>query len=115
MIGTDPKTAHYPIDPARLDLIDEFRRAPKGPYSPELQKIVHRMRWAGEGGRFALMPVVPGRLWRLMQLPSKRGEKLAPYEDWTFTSLEDAEWAVFKIRWKAITGQAVPAELDQRP
>ncbi len=115
MIGTDPKTAHYPIDAERRDLIEEFRRSPKGPYSSELQKIVHRMRWSGEGGRFALMPVVPGKTWMLMLLPARRGDPIVPQPDQIFTSLEDAEWAVFKLRWKAITEHAIPEDLDTTP
>ena len=114
MLGTDPATAHYKIDPARLDLVEEFRRAPKGPYSSELQKIMHRMRWSGEGGRFALIPVDPGKTWMLALLPTKRGEPVKQFPDRIFTSLSDAEWAVFKIRWEAITGVAIPEELDKR-
>jgi hypothetical protein len=47
MLTTDPNSAHYPIDPNRLDLVAEFKRSPKGPHSPELQKVLHRMRWSG--------------------------------------------------------------------
>lgn len=115
MLGTDPTTAHYEIDPSRLDLVEEFRKAPKGPYGPELQKVMHRMRWSGEGGRFALIPVIPGKSWMLAVLPTKRGEPVQQMPDRIFTSLEDAEWAVFKIRWEAITGTKIPEELGNRP
>ncbi|HWU65266.1 MAG TPA: hypothetical protein VN112_24860 [Ensifer sp.] len=115
MLGTDPTTAHYQIDPDRLDLVEEFRRAPKGPYSPELQKVMHRMRWSGEGGRFALMPVVPGKTWMLTALPTKRGAPVVKFPDRIFTSLEDAEWAAFKMRWEAITGRKIPEELSAKP
>ncbi|MDI6029042.1 hypothetical protein QBK99_22990 [Corticibacterium sp. UT-5YL-CI-8] len=115
MLQTDPKTAHFPVDPNRLDLVEEFRRAPKGPYSPDLQKIVHRMRWGGEGGRFVLIPVEPGKKWMLGLLPSRRGDAVKTFSDKTFTRLADAEWAVFKIRWEAITGVRIAEETDQKP
>ncbi|MCO5161787.1 MAG: hypothetical protein M9939_11660 [Mesorhizobium sp.] len=115
MNRTDPKSAHYPIDPARLDLIEEFRRKPKGPHSAELLKVVHRMRWSGEGGRLGVTPVDPGRVWMLVELPAVRGGPIRRLPDYTFTSLEDAEWAVFKIRWEAITGCKIPSNLEDRP
>ncbi len=107
MLRTDPHTAHYKVDPNRTDLVDEFRRAPKGPHSAELQKVLHRMRWSGEGGRFAVVPVDPGRVWMLCRLPERRGEPIETFKDTTFRSLAEAEWHVFKIRWQAITGVAI--------
>ena len=45
MLVNDPGSAHWEIDPARLDLATEFRRAPRGPHSDDLQRVLHRMRW----------------------------------------------------------------------
>ena len=92
MLVNDPAAAHYVIDPARVDLAEEFRRNPKGPYSAELMKVLHRMRWSGEGGRFVLITLDPGRRWMMGRLPD----------------INEAEWDVFRIRWKAITGRELP-------
>lgn len=112
MLRTDPNTAQFPIDATRLDLAREFRDAPKGPHSPELQKIVHRMRWSGAGGRWCIVPLEPGRLWMLALLPEKRRGEIRTFPEKSFTSINDAEWHVFKIRWQVLTGQALPDELD---
>ncbi|WP_158969300.1 hypothetical protein [Chachezhania sediminis] len=112
MLRTDPTTAHYPVDPARLDLAREFRAAPKGPHGPELRKLVHRFRWSGIGGRWCLITVEAGARWMLALLPDIRGEEIRTFPDTTFTSLEDAEWHVFRIRWKAHTGQDLPEDFS---
>jgi hypothetical protein len=103
-----PEAAHAPVDPTRTDLVEEFRRNPRGPHGPELQVLLHRMRWAGdpgEPGRYVLMVLEPGRRWMLARLPRRRGEPLQPIPNQVFTSLADAEWEVFRRRWTALTGQ----------
>jgi hypothetical protein len=42
---SDPNAASYRLDPQRTDLAREFRSRIRGPYSAELQKLLHRMRW----------------------------------------------------------------------
>ncbi len=110
MLENDPNAAHYPIDPDRLDLVEEFRRAPKGPHSDALQKVLHRMRWAGEARRYVLIVIEPGRRWMLGRLPERRGGQIERLADHVFTDPADAEWEVFRRRWQAITGRALPAE-----
>lgn len=112
MLRTSPSTAQFEIDPSRLDLAQEFRKSPKGPHSAELQKIVHRMRWSGAGGRYCIVPVEPGRRWMLALLPEKRGGPIQTFPETSFTSINDAEWHVFKIRWQALTGSSLPEDLD---
>jgi hypothetical protein len=114
MLAIDPSAARYPIDPARLDLVEEFRRAPKGAHSDELQKVLHRMRWAGEARRYCALVVEPGRKWMLGRLPATRGQPIERFTEMTFGSLADIEWEVFCRRWEAITGQALPTRLRDR-
>jgi hypothetical protein len=107
--------AHWPVDPARLDLVEEFRRKPKGPHSPDLQKLLHRMRWAGDpetGGRYVLLVQDPGRRWMLARLPAVRGAPIMPIANQVFTSLAAAEWDVFKRRWHALTGQTLSGSIE---
>lgn len=113
MLENDPNAAHYPIDPDRLDLVEEFRRAPKGPHSDDLQKVLHRMRWAGEARRYAVIVVEPGRRWMLGRLPDRRNAPVERLTDQVFTDLADAEWEVFRRRWQAITGRVLPADRQQ--
>lgn len=108
MLVNDPADAHYVIDPARVDLAEEFRRNPKGPHSAELMKVLHRMRWSGEGGRFVLVTLDPGRRWMLGRLPGARGVPVETFANRIYTDVNEAEWDVFRIRWKAITGRELP-------
>lgn len=100
--------SHYPIDPTRIDLAQEFKARPFGPHRAELARIVTRMRWCEVEGRHVLIPRVPHREWVLGRLPNRRGVDVELLEDQVFTSRADAEWAVFKLRWQSITG----TELD---
>ena len=108
MLEIDPAAAQYPIDPDRLDIVEEFRLAPRGPHSDELQKVLHRMRWRGEVRRYCALVVEPGRRWALGRLPDKRGQPVERLGDRTYTSLADIEWEVFCRRWEAITGRVPP-------
>ena len=107
MLNNDPGAAHFPIDPARRDLVEEFRRQPRGPHSRELQMVLHRMRWESPGGRYVLVTIEQGRRWMLGRLPGARGVPLELMHNKTYESLAAAEWEVFKLRWEALTGQAI--------
>ena len=96
--------SQYPIDPSRTDLAREFMANPMGPHSAALQRIVTRMRDTEPAGRYVLVTRVPYQEWGLAQLSGQRGVDLTLLEDQVFTSIEDAERAVFRLRWELITG-----------
>lgn len=102
--------SQYPIDPSRTDLAREFMANPMGPHSAALQRIVTRMRDIEPAGRYVLVTRVPYQEWVLGQISGQRGVDLTLLEDQVFTSKEDAERAVFKLRWELITGS--PLLLD---
>ena len=110
MLANYAAAAHWEVDPARLDLVDEFRRSPRGPHSADLQKLLHRMRWAGDPdleGRYVILVLSPHQL-ALAILPRERGKPAQPLADQMFTSIRAAEWEVFKRRWRALTGHDAP-------
>jgi hypothetical protein len=107
---SDPDALRYVIDPARLDLVDEFRNHPLGVHSPDLRRLLARMRWGRPQGRLVLVVVEPGKRWRLARVPQRRGDPMPFVDDTVFTSLEQAEWHVFRIRWQEMTGAPLPAE-----
>jgi hypothetical protein len=107
MLFNDPEAARYPVDGARRDLVEEFRRNPRGPHSADLQKVLHRMRWSGVAGRFVLITLEPGRRWMLGRLSEKRGERIETFPNRIYTNPADAEWEIFCLRWKALTGHDI--------
>jgi hypothetical protein len=108
MLVNEQNAAHFEIDPARLDLVAEFRRSPHGPHSDALQKVLHRMRWGGVVGRFVLITLEPGRRWMLGRLPDQRGTPIETFPNRIFTAIEAAEWEIFRLRWEALTGNVIP-------
>ena len=95
----------YEIDPSRKDLVEEFRKTPVGHHSPELQKLMNLLRAERFPGKHVLICTKPYKEWRLARLTGVRGEAPEVVEGAVYTTVEEAEWAVFKIRWKAHTGE----------
>lgn len=99
----------YEIDPDRVDLALEFRANIYGRHSGELQRVLNRMRMGENAGRYVL--IAEDRTasnWLLARLGARRGDAPIPVPGYRFTSAAEAEWAVFKLRWKELTGR----ELD---
>lgn len=107
---SDPNAFRYVIDPTRLDLVSEFRSSPLGAHSPELRRMLAKIRWGMPQGRLVLVVLEPGKLWRLARVPAERGAPMPFLDDQTFTSTAAAEWHVFKLRWQELTGVQLPAE-----
>jgi hypothetical protein len=94
----------YEIDPSRTDLIEEFRKNPDGPYSPELTLVVNRLRVMPLEDRHVLVCTKRGQEWVLAKIPGKRGASVELFDDQVFNDYHDAVWEVFKRRWKTVTG-----------
>jgi hypothetical protein len=97
-------TRMYEIDPTRLDLAEEFRRKPYGRHSAELQRILNRMRTEPFDGHYVLLR--DGRFgpYRLGRFGATPADPITPTGH-VFQTVREAEWAVFKLRWKRLTGQ----------
>ncbi len=95
----------YEIDPSRTDLVAEFRKNPGGPYSSELTLVVNRLRMMPMADRHILVCTLRGRQWTLAKMPAERGAKLELYEDRVYDDYYEGAWEVFRLRWKAITGE----------
>ncbi len=94
----------YEIDPARMDLVEEFRNSPDGPYSPELTLLINRLRIMPMADRHILVCTKRSREWVLAKMPTVRGAKMELFEDQVFDSYDKAVWEVFKRRWQTVTG-----------
>lgn len=93
------------IDASRKDLVEEFRKTPVGHQSVELQKMMNVMRGERFPAKHILICTKPYNEWQLAQLTGVRGAPPKVIEGVTYNSIEDAEWGVFKIRWKVLTGE----------
>ncbi|MDX1423417.1 MAG: hypothetical protein R3322_09775 [Kiloniellales bacterium] len=99
----------YQIDPERDDLVAEFLRRPFGHHSAELQRLLNVLRGGPVKDRYVLVCTKPHREWVLGQLSGVRGEPPRIFDDRVYTSAEDAERAVFKLRWEQRTGRKIDA------
>jgi branched-chain amino acid transport system permease protein len=91
--------AAYPIipDPA---LAAEFKKTPLGHHSPQLQRLLRIFRTMPVAGKHGLLRTSHRREWVLVEFNGRKGEPLTVYHDRVFTNWNDAEWAVFRIRWQ---------------
>lgn len=92
-------------DVARL--AHEFRAQPYGRHSAELQRILNRMRSEPFAGHYILVQEARDLPYRLAHLGRTPADPLS-YTGDTFVTLAEAEWAVFKLRWRGLFG----ADLD---
>ena len=98
-----------PVDADRLDLVDEFRCNPLGPHSEELRQLLWHVRAQTPAGRYVLKRVGKAR-WQVLHLMGKRRPRAELVPGPVHQSREDAEWAIFALRWRDLTGCVLPSE-----
>jgi len=99
----------YEIDPDRVDLAREFRGRIYGRHSGELQRVLNRMRGGDNAGRLVLIKT-GAEAWALARMGARPGDPVTPLPGYVFHSMEEAEWTVFKLRWKELTGRDLPLD-----
>jgi len=87
--------------------IEEFRRRPIGPHSPGLQRLLNLLRHDPSGWQVILICRRPFREWVLGAMPPRRADPIRIEDGPVFTSREEAEWEVFRRRWRAHTGEDI--------
>ncbi len=103
--------SRYRITRDDLKHAAEFRADPLGIPGPGLQRVLNLLRGGPRSGKYVLVVKEPFQRWVLGRLPADRGQSVEIMEDLEFTDLAEAEWEVFKLRWKANTGQDLEQEL----
>ena len=98
------------IDASRLDLAREFKAAPLGFHSLDLRYLLAAMRSLPTNGNWRLLEVVPGREWMLARLMGNGPYQLERLDNVRFSSLEEAEWEVFRLRWEIIFDEPLDVE-----
>jgi hypothetical protein len=95
----------YQITDSDLVYAAEFKKQPFGHQSPGLQRILNVLRGGPVEGKYILIVLEPYKRWALGQLSANRGTPVKVVAGYKFTDLDDAEWTVFKLRWKEQTGK----------
>lgn len=94
----------YKIQPDDRKVVEEFRRNPIGRHSPQLQRVLNLFRGSPMEGKYVLITRIPHKEWVLGQMTGKRGEPIRMTNQ-VFHDIEEAEWFVFRQRWKLHTGE----------
>jgi len=88
--------------------IGEFRERPIGAHSPGLQRVLNIIRNDPSGYQIVLICRKPFAEWVLGTMPPNRLDGPIVIEDEpVFLSREEAEWEVFRRRWRKYTGEDI--------
>lgn len=93
------------IDPKRTDLAKEFRKQPYGIHSDELQRVLNIMRGGPFAGRLVALCIRRHKEWTLGRLGATPHDPVKRVDSRVFSSFEDIEWEIFKLRWKELSGE----------
>lgn len=93
----------FRLEAERTDLAAEFKAQPYGDHSPALEAALDRLRLVHPEGKLILVCTRPGREWTLAHLEGDP-PRAVMHPELVYASPREAEWAVFKLRWKWLTG-----------
>jgi hypothetical protein len=86
-----------------LAIAREYRDRPYGRHSPTLQALLTRMRQPGFGEEWLVVMIEPNRRYALAR--RRAGQPPELLTNHIYDRIEDCEWAVFRLRWKSLTGE----------
>ena len=88
-----------------VELANEFRRAPQGPHSEQLTRLLMVMKGLPVGGKPVLVASEDGQMW-LARISQRAGDPLEVVEG-PFASPPPREVLVadFGLRWEALFGE----------
>lgn len=100
------------VDPYQVNdpddrLVEEFRSNPIGFHSAELQRVLLKMRIDPRCPNYILVCRKPHEEWLIAQMRPPSGTPVEIEEDRVFTSIQEAEWEVFRRWWEILTGQSI--------
>jgi N,N-dimethylformamidase len=94
----------YQLDPTRTDLALEFKARPYGRHSAELQRILNLFRSTPLAHNWCLVCRQPHAEWVLARFGATARDPVEIFGP-VFTSMAEAEWHVFKLRWEQFSGE----------
>jgi len=87
--------------------VEEFRNRPVGFHSTELQRVLLKMQIDPRCPNYVLFCRTPHKEWLIGQMAPQVADPVLLEEDRVYASVEEAEWEVFRRRWKIVTGQDI--------
>jgi len=79
-----------------IQLAREFRAQPIGYHSAGLTRLLSHLRAGGMEGKYCIICIEPHRNWAIGRLSAQRGVPPALQDN--RGTLDEAEWAIFKLR-----------------
>jgi hypothetical protein len=105
-ITSSERVMNYRIDPdVDRQYVEEFRRNPVGRHSPGLMRVLNNLRYDPSGRQIVLFCRKPFAEWQIAEMPADRRQPLVFEDSPIFSNRDEAEWAMFRRRWHAATGQ----------
>ena len=80
------------------ELIEAHRRNPAGPHSDALERLLNYFRRAAVEDKYAILTAKPFAAYRVVALSGRRGVAPRAVDDQVYTSIEQAQHAVFLKR-----------------
>ena len=105
--GATSMASIYRIRPEDRVFGEEFRQTPVGHHSLGLQRILTVFRGEALAGKPFLLCVEPFRRWILALHPGERGKPFKILRNKVYRDRNEAEWDVFKARWKRHVGETL--------
>ena len=96
----------YRIRASDRELAAQFLDNPFVDPTPDQMRLLNRLRWHPISGKYVLVCTRRRKEWTLARLKG-RGEPVEVLCNHVFTDLLEAERFVFRLRWKAATGEEI--------
>lgn len=88
------------------ELIEEHRRAPLGPHSDALARVLNYFRRGPVPGKYGIATAGPFGPYRIVRLTGQRGRRPQAADDTLYDSMEEVYHAVFLKRLTDFTAAA---------
>ncbi len=91
--------------------IEEFRKLPIGAHSPGLQRLLNVMRLDRGGMQAVLVCRRRFAEYVIGHMPPSRSDPIEIEDGPVFATREEAEWELFRRRWREHTGEIINQSL----
>jgi len=101
----------YEIQPEDAELLKYFRTTTTRNRPLKLNRLLNRLRMGPLAGKQVIVCTVPYSEYAIGTMGQARGEPVALGQE-RYATLAEAQWALLKLRWAAISPYPWPVGLD---